>query len=392
MKKLISIYLFLFWSFIYAQNKLDIKFQPPDYIYAYETKGLGTPGDIYSAVVQNIAVINPLEMDLNIESVEILAFQNNTELQKHFLPKDVLLHSAKLFNLYQQQGILQLYDFQFQTSKYLQGITFSDSTSLGRNEALVISHRPMLFQELPTSISVIVHAKDNLGNTITGQNSIDVLNYQSENQYHLPLKGTWYVGGAPSLISHHRWSSIQEFAFDFTKIGENGITYKGDGSKLSDYYAYAQPIYSIGSGKVISVKDGLPESEDNLKRPDETQEAYSQRMVMNQQALLVKGFSNILGNYIIIEHSDGEYSFYVHLKNASIVVKEGDNVERGQKIATLGNSGNSTEPHLHFHMADGPDLYQSRSIPVYFDNIKFYPDDSGNLKHMHYGQIIITDD
>ena len=99
-----------------------------------------------------------------------------------------------------------------------------------------------------------------------------------------------------------------------------------------------------------------------------------------------------MGNHIIIQHDNGEYSYYLHLKSGSIKVNTGDIIKRGQPIASLGHSGNSTEPHLHFHVTDGPDMAYSRSIPVSFKNISFYPDDSPNIRHIHYGQFIITKD
>ncbi len=99
-----------------------------------------------------------------------------------------------------------------------------------------------------------------------------------------------------------------------------------------------------------------------------------------------------MGNHVIIEHDNGEYSHYLHLKNGSLNVNLGDYVKRGEHIAALGHSGNSTEPHLHFHVTDGPDMAYSRSIPVSFHNISLFPDDDTNIRHIHYGQTIITHD
>ncbi|MDX1470443.1 MAG: M23 family metallopeptidase, partial [Flavobacteriaceae bacterium] len=177
---------------------------------------------------------------------------------------------------------------------------------------------------------------------------------------------------------------------DFVQLGENGKTHSGDGSKLTDYYAYGEPIFAIEDGIVEAVKDGEIESDSNLRQPDESDEDYSLRTAQQQQALLAKGFSNILGNYIILKHDNGEYSFYVHLKNGSVKVKNGEQVKRGQEIAALGHSGNSTEPHLHFHVTDSADLAYSRSLPVTFNNISLYPDGNGTIRHIHYGQIIIS--
>ncbi|WP_083930761.1 M23 family metallopeptidase [Eudoraea adriatica] len=377
---------------LFAQSSLEVKFQPTEYMYVYETKGIGTPGDLYSAVIQNIAIVNHAEDSVSIEEIEIIATQGDVEIQRFKVPEEILLQSAEKFKTYQEQGILQYYDFQFQTSKYLKGITFSRNPTLAKEEAVVITHRTLLFQTLPDLVTVRVKAGDSNGNYLLGEAALKVVNHVSKNQYDFPLKGTWAAYGAPSLISHHRWGSIQEFAYDFVKIGTNGTTHSGTGSKLTDYYAYGEPIYAIGSGKIVSIYDGATESNENLKQQNETAEEYLERSAVLQQKLLAKGFSYVMGNHIIIEHENGEYSHYLHLQNGSLKVKEGDYVKIGDQIAALGHSGNSTEPHLHFHVTDGPDMAYSRSIPVSFDNISLYPDDNKNIRHIHYGQIIVTND
>lgn len=387
-----TILLCLVSTLAYSQKEIEVRFQPKDYVYVYETKGVGSVGEIFTSVIQNIAVIN-IDMDsISLNSVELMAISKGVIIQKVLVSQSHLIKSAKKYSAYQDQGILDLYDFQFQTSRYLDGIKISNTTSLKKNEALIISHRALLFQTLPDSIQVVVNAVDHAGNPIKGRKSIAVVNHKSKNEYHLPLKGTWFAGAAPSLNSHHRWGSIQEFAFDFVKTGANGKTFRGEGNKLSDYYAYGEPVYSIGEGKVVSISDGAYESDNNLKQPEETVEEYLMRSSKYQQELLSKGFANVLGNHVIIQHEGGEYSYYVHLKTGSLKVQVGDVVTRGQQIGELGHSGNSTEPHLHFHLTDGPDMSYSRSIPVSFRNITLYPDDNKEIRHIHYGQIVITND
>ncbi len=377
---------------LFAQSNLEIKFQPDSTLYVYETRGLGTAVNLYTAVIQNFAIINHYKENLTIDEVILKAFKGDQLLQTIYVDKNELEESARKFKAYDDQGILKFYDFQFQTSRYLKNVTLSETLNLNPEHAIVVSHSTMLFQVLPDKVLVSVKSHSTNGTIVKGENGLKVINHISKNEYHFPLKGKWFAMGAPSLISHHRWGSIQEFAFDLVKVSTNGSTFSGDGSKLSQYYSYGEPIYAIGDGKVVGTNNESIESDNNLRQPDETVDDYMNRTMMEQQKLLATGFKNVLGNYIIIEHENQEYSYYLHLKKNSLIVSVGDNVKRGQHIAELGHSGNSTEPHLHFHVTDSPDMTYSRSLPVEFKNIEFYPDDDGSLRHIHSGQIIITKD
>ena len=73
------------------------------------------------------------------------------------------------------------------------------------------------------------------------------------------------------------------------------------------------------------------------------------------------------GNHVIIDIGGGHYAFYAHLKPGSLRVKVGDRVKRGQVIALVGNTGNSTEPHLHFHISDYPSPLGSEGMPYGYD-------------------------
>ena len=97
-----------------------------------------------------------------------------------------------------------------------------------------------------------------------------------------------------------------------------------------------------------------------------------------------------MGNHVSIEHANGEFSHYLHLKNGSVAVKVGDRIERGQRIGALGHSGNSTEPHLHFHLSDGASLGYSRGIPIEFDNIGIWPSGNEDVRHLQSGAIVET--
>ena len=84
---------------------------------------------------------------------------------------------------------------------------------------------------------------------------------------------------------------------------------------------------------------------------------------------MTAGESGVAGNHVVIRHDDGQYSQYAHLRPGSVRVEIGDQVAQGDEIAELGNSGNSSEPHLHFQMTNGPDVLYSRGIPVTFKGV-----------------------
>jgi murein DD-endopeptidase MepM/ murein hydrolase activator NlpD len=187
----------------------------------------------------------------------------------------------------------------------------------------------------------------------------------------LPLEGMWYDGSGPSLHTHHRWAVPEEFAHDFTRIGADGLPYSGDGTQFTDYYAYGQPVLAAADGQVVAVLNDEPEDATLMQRAGEPLEAYLQRIVERQGEQLKRGTRGLVGNHVIIQHG-GEYSLYAHLKPGSVLVKPDDKVTRGQQIASVGSSGSSTEPHLHFQVCDAPDALACAGIPAQFENVEIY--------------------
>ena len=370
---------------------LEIRFQPTDFVYVYENNGPGGIGrDLCTAVIQNIAFVNTSDEKIILDAGGLDVKRGDAVLQSHLIGQDELKKAAQQFHSYHEQGILKAYDFQFQTQRYLQGLEFAQDTTLMPGHAIVVTRKTLLFQGLPDTITVIIKGHDARGKAISSENSLRVVSHTSKNEYHFPVKGRWLVAGASSLHSHHRWVTLQEFAFDLAKMGKGGLSHSGAGAKLAQFYAYGAPVYAIGDGVVVAARGDVAESDANLQQQGESAEAYFERMLENQQALLAHGFSFTLGNHVILQHAHGEYSRYVHLQQDSVCVQVGDEVARGQQIANLGHSGNSTEPHLHFDVADSPDLAYSRSIPMTFADIVLWPDDDGSVRHLHLGQIVIA--
>jgi murein DD-endopeptidase MepM/ murein hydrolase activator NlpD len=205
--------------------------------------------------------------------------------------------------------------------------------------------------------------------------------------FRFPLKGTWFVAVGPTPQGAHRWALPEEFALDIVRLGEGTSSHRGAGGRLSDYYAYDQPVLAAADGKVVAATDGVAENIGAIRRPDESLEAYGQRVGEIQAGLIQSGA--VAGDNVVIDHGDGEYSVYAHLKPGSLKVKAGQAVKAGEVIGALGSSGNSTEPHLHFQVCDGPDPLSCAGIPINFSGVEIpYADSPRSIQG---GDIVVAE-
>jgi murein DD-endopeptidase len=147
----------------------------------------------------------------------------------------------------------------------------------------------------------------------------------------------------------------QRFATDWVLLDQRGRQFSGAIDQNTSYAAYGVPVLAVADGTVVAVHDGVPEN-----RPPEVNKDLGQ--------------PDRAGNYIVVKVTPGAYAFYGHLRPGSITAKIGQKVIVGQKLASLGNSGNSTAPHLHFHVTNGASL-ASEGVPFVFDKY----DDLGQL-------------
>jgi murein DD-endopeptidase len=171
-----------------------------------------------------------------------------------------------------------------------------------------------------------------------------------------PLRGDhWLAGNGPSNTSGHRRALIpvdaravisQRFAIDWVRLGDDGTTFHGDKLDNKNYYAYGVDALAVADGVVTETKDGIPE---NI--PGEKSRAVPITL------------ETVGGNHVIIDIGNGCFAFYAHLQPGSLRVKLGEKVHRGQVVGLVGNSGNSTEPHLHFHISNASSPLGSEGLP-----------------------------
>ena len=164
----------------------------------------------------------------------------------------------------------------------------------------------------------------------------------------LPFKGQWLVfwGGDTRELNHHHDVPNQRFALDLLGVGENGKTKKGGGTRNEDYFAFGRDVLSPADGEVLEVIEGVRDNTPGSMNP----------------------FS-ALGNCVVIGHRKDEVSVLAHFKRGSIVVKAGEKVKRGQLLGQCGNSGNSSEPHLHYHLQNSPVMQDGLGIRCVFQKV-----------------------
>ncbi|WP_425608680.1 M23 family metallopeptidase [Streptomyces albipurpureus] len=126
----------------------------------------------------------------------------------------------------------------------------------------------------------------------------------------------------------------------------------------SAFPAFGTPLLAVADGTVVRAKHG---QRDHLSRSSLPMLVYL--MLFEGFFREMGGVSKIIGNQVILDLGDGTYALYAHVRRGSITVREGDRVRAGQEIARCGNSGNSTEPHVHFQLMDHPDPDVARGIP-----------------------------
>ncbi len=165
----------------------------------------------------------------------------------------------------------------------------------------------------------------------------------------LPFRGTWLVfwGGDTRELNYHVDFPTQRRAADLVVVGDDEKSFRGDGKANRDYFAYGRPVLAVADGVVVLVFDGIPDN-----RPGEMSPSVP------------------TGNVIVIDHGGGVHSGYAHLVPGSAKVQVGAAVKRGQVLGACGNSGNSSEPHLHFQLTDGPSLDKSLGIEPVFAGVE----------------------
>jgi hypothetical protein len=211
--------------------------------------------------------------------------------------------------------------------------------------------------ELLTHLEVTVIARAE-GRATDAQPSIQipVRFHTQKTDLHFPLRGAWWaIQGADWSDRHKQEVFSQTYATDFVRLGPDNRFFRGNGMTVEEHYSWGQPVYATAGGKIAAVIYDIPDLAPGAP-PDP-------RMFQGDPRRL-------LGNAVALSHGNGEFSFYGALQQASLAVNAGQVIRRGALLGRVGNSGMSPGPHLHFHLAEGPNPFIDQGLPMRFSHFE----------------------
>jgi murein DD-endopeptidase MepM/ murein hydrolase activator NlpD len=196
-----------------------------------------------------------------------------------------------------------------------------------------------------------------------------------------PLRGEWVAVHSPGsrIPSHGTDMLAQRYAFDLIRFDprpgtryhpQRGLRALLLGTRTRDSHGWGEPILAPLDGEVVIASDGIAERE-------------RIHLVRELALVLWNGLTfrptperlrTIVGNHVILRHGD-VYSAYAHMTTGSVAVRVGQSVRTGDMLGRVGHTGNSTAPHLHFQLMDGPDPLTARGLPCAFRAYEVERDD-----------------
>lgn len=185
----------------------------------------------------------------------------------------------------------------------------------------------------------------------------------------LPFRGTWLARNSPArkVPSHGTDLFATAYAIDFVAVHKGRTATDRDWRTLlateppDRFFAFGRPILAPAAGRIVTVHDG--EVDHEARRSQLALVPY----MLTQAARARRGAGGLAGNHVVLELADGAgYVLLAHLRAGSLRVAVGDVVAAGQEVGLCGNSGNSTQPHLHLQVMDAPDARVARGVPMAF--------------------------
>lgn len=345
-------------------GSLEVRFCPANVAHPYPLDSLR---GVQGLLLQNVAVINH-GLPLSLEAVEIELLRAGEAIDSRLITGAALDNAVSGGQAAKAQGLFELFAFQVCDGALINGASLADDATLESGEAVVVMQQPFAWKGPRDEIRVSARGLRGV-EPVSGRGTIRLDATTSRTTFRFPLRsGTWLVAAGASFHTTHRWAVPEEFALDIIQLGPNLRSHIGTGEAHADFHAYNAEVVAAADGTVVEVITGGQEGPPMLRRPGETMETYYGRVGAQQAANMSGGMPGIVGEGVIIDHGNGEYSIYAHLIPGSATVHPGQAVKAGDTVGRLGSSGNSTEAHLHFQVCDAPTgLSCAGIVPTFAD-------------------------
>ncbi|GAA1605040.1 M23 family metallopeptidase [Actinoplanes couchii] len=189
-----------------------------------------------------------------------------------------------------------------------------------------------------------------------------------------PVEGRWVAINSPgtAVPSHGIRAYGQTYAVDLlmpSAEAPSKISWSVKTKAPSSYACFGAPVLAMAPGRVVRA---VGTQRDHRSR--DTWPSLIWMMTAEAFARELAGAHRILGNHVIVEHDDGTFATYAHLRKSSLKVAEGDRVTEGQQLAEVGNTGNTSEPHLHVQLTDSPHPTATAGIPMHWPTLEPGPE------------------
>jgi hypothetical protein len=186
-----------------------------------------------------------------------------------------------------------------------------------------------------------------------------------------PVRGRWIPVNSPAgkVPSHGTHAYGQTYAIDLVHEPEDGVPWKAVhrrplARRPEEFAAFGRPVLAPADGVVVRTHQ--------RERDHWSRNSWPALLYLFVEGMLreVTGPSRILGNHVVLDLGDGVYAVLAHLRRGSVRVRKGQRVKAGERLAECGNSGNSSEPHLHFQLMEHPRVLFAAGLPFEFDRFE----------------------
>jgi hypothetical protein len=312
----------------------------------------------YEHLLFHLNFHNRTDRPLRLRRLELTSLRGDRTLMRHVMTEPLLanrLSPVPWIVMRDRQSISAAHRWSGALNKV------KGDTVVAPRSGVSLSHQFLLTRSSGTPDQIRCLVVHDQGQT---EHSFKVGEFNQQTRLRLPVQGRWWVMAGHRFDEYHGQALMnsQNFAYDLGRLGPEQDTYRGPRRQNASYHCHDQPVVAAADGEVVEVHDGVKENDPVGALP-----AFD--AVLQQPRVLA-------GNFVVLRHQGNEHTVYMHLRPGPRV-RPGQRVRAGEELGRCGNSGNSSEPHLHFQLQDGPDPFRSNGLPARFSDFTLH---MGRLK------------